>query len=127
MNYTKKLRNLLAGILMSGISAVPLMAEPGFNPPSVNPNTLMFAGYGIYQEKFPLPVVVLGYDTNNDEQEDIRMIYLAQPFTESTAITELIEYLIDYNKNGEYSTSERHKNPKFEKLLKVIFPENLED
>ena len=110
MNLKNKLKKAACTISLLGMLASPLMAQNRLvlgDVPAINPNSLMGVSFGVYSEEFPIPVMVVLFDTNHDGWEDARFIYSMNPYADGMMMTEnLIEYGIDWNKNGFYEDSE---------------------
>ncbi len=110
MTLRNKLKKAACMISLVGMLASPLMAQNRLvleDVPAINPNSLMGVSFGTYSEGLPIPVMVVMYDTNHDGWEDARFIYLMKPYADGMMMTDgLIEYGIDWNKNGIYEDRE---------------------
>ncbi len=76
--------------------------------PSISPEKLMGMGFEDYEINGQVyPVMTLMYDTDGDGAEDAKFTYQFIPYDEARIATRLIEYAIDWSKNGMYEDGEK--------------------
>ncbi len=75
--------------------------------PSVNPPNLAYGGI-IFSEEYPVPVLLLSYDSDNDGWEDMRFFYSIENIEGYIVYPKgLIKFHEDINRNKKFDANEK--------------------
>ncbi len=100
---------MVGGLLMMLVQPIQAYREVNLEDAiSMHPSLLTGVGFGVFSDEFPVPVIGLMYDQDRDGNEDARFVYFnnSKEAGNISEIGDLIQYMIDWNRNGQYDDHE---------------------
>jgi len=111
------MKKLILSILLVCLP-VFVFSQSSWNPPKPSVSTL---AYTFITKIDNLPILVDLYDTNGDGIEDMRVVYAIKEGPNILGGTlKIIQYAVDKNFDGHYSSNEIVTSPDFIQFLNTI-------